>query len=163
MSLPHYYSNKKSAARLASIQALYCALHHKDTIQLMQDKIIDDMYSIIKLYLTTQEDEDDDKQLLPNKQLFTKLITMTIAEHEQYDKIITQSLSENSSTKTTDYITLIILKVATCEMLHHKDTPFAVLINEYTKIAEYLTKESDVSFIHAMINTIKTKIDNNTA
>ena len=53
-----------------------------------------------------------------------------------------------------DPIEQAVLRVATCELLHHIETPFKVVVNEYVNLAKKYGAEQAHKFVNGVLDKI---------
>ena len=143
--------SKKTTSRLAAVLALYLfeIQNHQQNLTELQNAIID-------FYSAHEAVEDnvqkDGSRIKFNKNFFENLLTNTINNLSEIDQIISSYLNQNWTIEKLDAILLSILRIAISELKYYPDTPYKVVINEYTNLASDLAKDQDVAFVNSMLD-----------
>lgn len=143
----------KTAARLASVQALYQfeSNGRSEAVDILCD-------SILKSY-----SDKDFKEILdiPNdihieiqKNHFKTLVTFTIQNLDKLDEVITANLTGNWKYSNLHMSLAALLRVAIAEILYCPDIPPKVIVSEFTNIGASLAKDSEIAFINSMLDKI---------
>lgn len=133
---------RKSAARLAAVQALYgwqLAGNAQDIT-----KLGDDMVS----YYGEQEGVDIDKAFL------NKLLATIIENQEIIDTRIKDNLSTDWPFARMDAVLIAILRASIGELLYFPNTPKSTIINEYIEITKAFFEEKESGFINGLLDTV---------
>lgn len=133
--------NPKSTSRLAVVQALYSI--NIDTIDAFENK-----EQI--LAHTISEIKADGTKLKEN--LAKNIFNFAIAEEESIKFIIKKYLDKHRTIEDMNPLLYSILRAAISEMMIDKETPRAVLISEYVKIAEEFFTKTEAGFINAILD-----------
>lgn len=148
---------KKTASRLAAVQAIYN--YHLTDRSVTIDKLI---LQIISYYDDNKNIYEDiemkelnpDMTLEPNKKYLAELVRFTIENIERIDNEIASSLAEGWTMDNLSISLRAILQVGICELLYFPEVPYKVIINEYTNIAAEIAKEQDVGFINSVLDKV---------
>lgn len=92
--------------------------------------------------------------------LSMELINKTLENVDTIDKIIEKHLKK-WSIKRIHKVCLVILRLATAELLYFDNIPQKVTANEYVELSKQFTYSEDVSFINGVIGSIIKDINNN--
>ena len=84
---------------------------------------------------------------------YKKLYRLTIQNDDKYLKIIDENLHNWESDRTIE-TDLILMKMATCELMEFPSIPVKVTINEYIEIAKTYGSERSGGFINGLIDKI---------
>jgi N utilization substance protein B len=85
---------------------------------------------------------------------FAKLLIDGAIEHkDQIDELISKYAVQGDD--TIQAVDRAILSVGIFELLYIKETPPAIVINEYIDLAKELSKDSSKSFINAVLDKIR--------
>lgn len=139
---------RRTRARVIAIQALY-AYHFSQQEQLPND--------IIAAQRRT-EDENNVKHNADELSIF--LIDNTLKYYDSLDEMISQHISESWCVERLEKIILMILRVAVCEIMHTKNTPTNVIINEYTTITAHFADPQEIDFVNAILEKISKYVAN---
>jgi N utilization substance protein B len=142
---------RKSAARLAAIQAIY-------------SRDMDD-YSKSPALLTldvigyyNDQNIDDEQLIIPDEKFLARVIDSTIKNIEDLDQIISEFLSDNWSLDKINPVIKAILRCAICEIKYMYDVPAKVIINEYTTLAKSFYGNKEIGFVNSILDKISTNI-----
>lgn len=92
-----------------------------------------------------------------SKEFVKSLTLLTIKHRDEYDEMIKQVV-KNWEIQRIAVIDRLLIRMATCEMLHFPDIPPKVSINEVIEIAKrYSTDQSD-KFINGVLDAILKKL-----
>lgn len=92
-----------------------------------------------------------------SKEFVKSLALLTIKHRDEYDEMIKQVV-KNWEIQRIAVIDRLLIRMATCEMLHFPDIPPKVSINEVIEIAKrYSTDQSD-KFINGVLDAILKKL-----
>ena len=84
---------------------------------------------------------------------YKKLYRLTLQNDDKYLKIIDENLHNWESERTIE-TDLILMKMATCELMEFPSIPVKVTINEYIEIAKTYGSEKSGGFINGLIDKI---------
>ena len=141
--IPHPALSKKSESRVAAVEALY-AQRLSEKTKTAASAIND----IIEYYQET----NDHKKIQPH--FITTLVEGTLTHQANIDQLITSHLADNWRFDRLNIILQCILQIGTFELAHHPETPFKVIINEYTQITHYFCDEKETAFVNGILETI---------
>jgi N utilization substance protein B len=88
----------------------------------------------------------------------TALALETVSRLETIDRLIAET-AERWRPERMAVIDRLILRMAVGELLHAKDTPAAVIINEALELARTFSTEDAVKFINGMLDGVRRKLD----
>jgi N utilization substance protein B len=110
-----------------------------------------------EIYLYFQEDmelaEDFRKS---DAAFFHKLLRCAIEGGEELEGRIAPHLDRKLS--QVDPIEHAVLRVATCELLNHIETPYKVVVNEYVNLAKKYGAEQAHKFVNGVLDKVATDI-----
>ncbi len=105
------------------------------------------------IYLYFQEDRDLAEDFRKaDAAFFHKLLRSAIEGGEALENRIAPHLDRKLS--QVDPIEQAVLRVATCELLHHIETPFKVVVNEYVNLAKKYGAEQAHKFVNGVLDKI---------
>lgn len=147
---PVKFSKKRRLARVMAIQTIYSIII-QPTDDLNLNKSI---YNIIRIYEKRRQ-----KHTTSDEQYLIYLVKGCFEHLTILDQEIQKHLSAEWKLNRIGKVVQTLLRVATFELIHAKDTDAAVIINEYLEIAKYLNHEGEVGFINSVLDKIaKNKI-----
>ena len=94
----------------------------------------------------------------PLRTAATALALDTVSSLETIDRLIAET-AERWRPERMAVIDRLILRMAVSELLHAKDTPPAVIINEALELARTFSTEDAVKFINGMLDGVRKKLD----
>jgi N utilization substance protein B len=142
----------KTISRIATVQSLY--YYHSTSLDI--NEVIQ---NVKEFYL--QEKLNPDSQffgLKMNKEYFYHLTLSAVSNTLDINAAIEQNITNQSSVAQQHLIMLSILKSGIAELYYSLDTPFKVVINEFSNIAGSMLMEKEVNFVNSLLQKIS---DNN--
>lgn len=138
-------ANKRGAARLAAVQALY-----------QMDIVGTGVVEIATEYESYRlgKDIDGDQYLEADFQWFRAIIAGVVQGQKQLDPMLHQQLSEEWSLSRIDSILRAILRAGLWELINRKDVPVAVIVNEYVDIAKAFFESDEPKLVNAVLDRI---------
>jgi len=134
----------RRAARLAAVQALYqMETGGASTADLLAE------FSAGKL---PRESEATFTESEPNLELFKLLIENAVDRQATLDRAIARRLSKGWRLERIDSVARAILRAGAAELEQRKDTPKAVVINEYVDIAKSFFDGPEPGFVNATLD-----------
>jgi N utilization substance protein B len=142
---------KKTTSRLAAVQAIY--QYEMNSKEQLINNIVDSLVEFYENKETLNDfDTDLDKPIKLNLNFLKELVLYTVNNIKEIDLIIEKYLSDGWSLDKIDMSLLSILRVGVCELKYFPDTPYKVVINEFTNIASDLLKDKDVGFVNSLLD-----------
>jgi N utilization substance protein B len=142
---------KKTTSRLAAVQAIY--QYEMNSKEQLINNIVDSLVEFYENKETLNDfDTDLDKPIKFNLNFLKELVLYTVNNIEEIDLIIERFLSDGWSLDKIDMSLLSILRVGVCELKYFPETPYKVVINEFTNIASDLLKDKDVGFVNSLLD-----------
>lgn len=135
---------KRTAARLAAVQALY-----------QVELVGGDVQEIIIEYITHRFGyELDGVAYVPaDEDLFSSLCHGIHDRQEDLDVIIEESL-KNRSVDKLELLVLIILRAAVFELLENQQTDAGIIVNDYVNIAHGFFDKKQPAFVNGVLDRI---------
>ncbi|MBU0654605.1 MAG: transcription antitermination factor NusB [Gammaproteobacteria bacterium] len=110
-----------------------------------------------EVYLYFQEDIDLAEDFRKSDAaFFHKLLRCAIEGGEDLENRISPYLDRKLS--QVDPIEHAVLRVATCELLNHIETPYKVVVNEYVNIAKKFGAEQAHKFVNGVLDKVAMNI-----
>lgn len=143
---PKAYFKKKTAGRLAAVQALF---------QIEQSG--EPASSIVLEFLSHRLKDAESGVSKFDTSFFKKLVEGAWKDHEQSDEIIRGALKSGWVLERIEPVTRAIFRASLYE-LFATQTPSAVIIDEYLNITRIFFDDTEVSFVNGILNTIAKRI-----
>jgi N utilization substance protein B len=140
---PHDKANRRGAARLAAVQALY------------QMEIAG---SGLEEILAHFEDhwigrEVEGEQYLPAEAAFFRdVVAGVVREQRSLDPLIDQALAQGWPLKRIEAILRAVLRAGAYELCHRSDVPARVVVSEYVDVAHAFVEKSETGLINAVLD-----------
>jgi N utilization substance protein B len=138
-------ANKRGAARLAAVQALY------------QMEIggagINDIFAEFESHWLGNEVEGD-KYLPAEAAFFRDVVAGVVRDQTRLDPLIDDALSKGWPLKRIDAILRAVLRAGSYELEHRKDIPARVVESEYVDVAHAFVEKEEVGMVNAVLDQI---------
>lgn len=141
--------SRRQAARLAAVQALYQLQEGEDA----PAEIIDQF-----LILRTGEAGDGGMRRDADRPLFKDVVEGTASHKDELEKTISAALSQDWTWARIDRLVRAILLAGAYELVHRKDVPPRVVINEYVEIAHAFYDQSEPNFINSVLDRVARQV-----
>jgi N utilization substance protein B len=136
-------ANKRGAARLAAVQALY----QMDLAGTGLNEILAEFES----HWIGQEVEGE--QYLPaQKTFFREIIGGILTEQRQLDPIVDDALSKGWPLKRIETMLRAVLRAGAYELVYRKDVPARVIVAEYADIAAAFLDRDETGMVNAVLD-----------
>ncbi len=142
-------SAKKSAARLAAVQALY---------QIEQSSASPDLVLEEFLHFRLGESFDTANDIAPHKALFSEIVLGVTESGGQIDKMANAALSKKWVLNRLEIILRAILRAGIYELETRLDTPSRVIITEYVDVAHAFYDGQEPGMINGMLDRVARSI-----
>ncbi len=145
MSDPKPLPSRRQAARLAAVQALY-------QWQEGQDQPGD----IIEQFLRVRTGEAGEAGMRrdADRPLFKDVVEGTAAHKDELEKAVSAALSEGWTWTRIDRLVRAILMAGAYELIHRRDVPPRVAINEYVEIAHAFYDQRESTFVNSVLDRL---------
>jgi len=137
--------SRRQAARLAAVQALYQWQEGAHG----PDEIVEQF-----LKVRTGEAGEGGMRRDADRPLFKDVVAGTVANKEELEQIVSAALSKDWTWARIDRLVRAILLAGTYELLHRKDVPLRVAINEYVEIAHAFYDQGEPSFVNSVLDRV---------
>lgn len=144
-------ANKRGAARLAAVQALY-------QMEVAGTGILE-ITSEYETYRLGQE-VDGEQYLEADPQWFRAIIAGVLDEQRLLDPMIRQLLPEDWPLSRIDSTLRAILRAGAWEIKNRKDVPIAVAISEYVDIAKAFFDGEEPRMVNAVLDKMAKELRN---
>lgn len=151
---------RRSAARLASVQALY-------QIELTDSPVED----VLNGFLThrigshalspdpARDDNDIEVPLLePDSELLTDIVRGAWTFRDELTSLASRCLSKEGGVERLEAVLRAILQAGVYELSHNLETPPLVTISEYTDIARAFYGNTEVGLVNAVLDKVARQI-----
>ena len=134
-------------ARKVAVQAVFQFFFSKEDINKILDQFCSYRIKEIKNYKKKY-----DINFLKN------IVTGVYKNEKKIIKLIESNLSQNWLIDRVDLTMQAIISLAIYELIHFKDTPLEIIINEYVSIANKYLDKSNTGFVNAILDNIAKNI-----
>jgi N utilization substance protein B len=142
-------ANKRGAARLAAVQALY-----------QMDVAGSGLLEIAAEYESFRLGKEVDGQQYreADAQWFRAILSGVVENQKTVDPVIRQSLTEDWPLSRLDSTLRAILRAGTYELMLRKDVPVAVVVTEYVDIAKAFYTEDEPGLVNAVLDRVARRV-----
>jgi N utilization substance protein B len=137
--------SRRQAARLAAVQALY----QWQEGQHAPAEIIEQF-----LKVRTGEAGEGGMRRDADRPLFKDIVEGTAARKDELEQTVSAALAEDWTWKRIDRLVRAILLAGAYELLHRRDVPPRVAINEYVEIAHAFYDQGEPSFVNSVLDRV---------
>ncbi len=148
---------RKSAARLAAVQALY----QIELGDVTPDAALRDFlqHGIAATLPHTIGDEDEGREIEmalvePDSALFTAVVRGALERHEDLDRLIGGALNKDWTPDRLEAVLRAILRAAAFELMSRSDIPPKVTISEFVDIAHAFYSGPEPGLVNAVLDRI---------
>lgn len=144
---PHPAARKRTAARLAAVQALY----QMELAGLPADTVVEEFLTH-RLGPDASREEPDFGEA--DKTWFAELTRGAATQREAVDQTIADTLSPDWPLARLEAVLRAILRVGTYELAHRRDVPPEIAINEYVDIAHAFYAGKEPGMVNGVLDKI---------
>ena len=137
--------SRRQSARLAAVQALYQWQEGQDEPSAIVDQF---------LTVRTGEVGEGGMRRDADKPLFRDVVEGTAAHKEELEQALTGALAKDWTWGRLDRLVRAILLAGAYELVHRKDVPARVAINEYVEIAHAFYDQREATFINSVLDRV---------
>jgi N utilization substance protein B len=138
-------ANRRGAARLAAVQALY------------QMEVggagINDVFAEFESHWLGNEVEGD-RYLPAEAAFFRDVVAGVVRDQTRLDPLIDDALSRGWPLKRIDAIVRAVLRAGSYELEHRKDVPARVVVSEYVDVAHAFVEKEEAGMVNAVLDQI---------
>ncbi|MGI9352705.1 MAG: transcription antitermination factor NusB [Rhizobiaceae bacterium] len=137
--------NKRGAARLAAVQALY-------QMDITGSRISD----VVEEYehLRIGKEVDGDEYLDADLSWFRSLVSGVVSEQNLLDPLIHKTLPDDWPLARIDTLLRSVLRCGAFELKNRRDVPVRVVISEYLEIAKSFFEIEEPKLVNAVLDKI---------
>ena len=143
-------ANKRGAARLSAVQALYqmeiADTGIQDTIQQFETERIG-------------QELDGSQYLEADLGWFRGIVGGVVANQKELDPLINKHLPNEWPLSRIDMLLRSILRCGAFELRHRKDVPNNVVITEYIEVAKAFFEEEEPGLVNAILDSVSKNDD----
>lgn len=137
--------SRRQAARLAAVQALYQWQEGQD-----EPAAIIEQFLIVR----TGESGEGGMRRDADKPLFRDVVEGTAQHKEELEKTVSSVLAEDWTWGRVDRLVRAILLAGAYELIHRRDVPPKVAINEYVEIAHAFYDQGEPTFVNSVLDRL---------
>jgi transcription antitermination protein NusB len=138
-------ANRRGAARLAAVQALY----QMD----LAGTGLNDILAEFESYWLGQEVEGE--QYLPAEAaFFRELVRGVVSEQRRLDPLIDDALASGWPLKRIDTILRAVMRAGAYELAERRDIPARVILSEYVDVANAFVDKDETGMVNAVLDQI---------
>jgi N utilization substance protein B len=138
-------ANRRGAARLAAVQALY----QMD----IAGAGLNDVFAEFESHWLGSEVEGE-KYLPAEAAFFRDVVAGVVRDQIELDPIIDQALAGGWPLKRIDAIIRAVLRAGTYELQHRKDVPARVVVAEYVDVANAFVDQDETGMVNAVLDQL---------
>jgi transcription antitermination protein NusB len=138
-------ANKRGAARLAAVQALY-----------QMDVAGVGILEVVAEYETYRlgQEVDGAQYLEADAQWFRAIVSGVVEQQKKIDPVIHDSLTDDWPLSRLDSTLRAIMRAGAWELIHKRDVPVAVIVSEYVDIAKAFFESEEPKMVNAVLDRI---------
>ncbi len=142
-------ANRRGAARLAAVQALY----QMD----LAATTLDDILAEFEKHWMGREVEGE--QYLPAEAaFFREVVSGVVAEQRKLDPLIDAALVHGWPLKRIETVLRAILRAGAYELDHRRDVPARVVVSEYVDVAHAFVDADETGMVNAVLDQLARQI-----
>ena len=138
-------ANRRGAARLAAVQALY----QMD----IAGAGINDVFAEFESHWIGNEVEGE-KYLPAEAAFFRDVVSGVVRDQAKLDPLIDDALAKGWPLKRIDAILRAVLRAGSYELEHRKDVPGRVVVSEYVDVAHAFVEKDETGMVNAVLDQI---------
>lgn len=137
--------SRRQAARLAAVQALY-----------QWQEGAHGPGEIVEQFLKVRTGEAGEGGMRrdADRPLFKDVVEGTVANKAELEQTVSAALSKDWTWARIDRLVRAILLAGAYELVHRKDVPLRVAINEYVEIAHAFYDQGEPSFVNSVLDRV---------
>lgn len=138
-------ANKRGAARLGAVQALY----QMDIGGTSLQQVVAEFENV-----RLGKEIDGEQYLEADAAYFRGILAGVVKEQVQLDPLIHKALTPDWPLKRIDSLLRAVLRAATFEILRRKDVPAKVIISEYVDVTKAYFLEDEPKMVNGVLDHI---------
>ena len=136
---------RRSAARLAAVQALY----QQDMSGTTVPKLLNEFHAH-----RLGEEIDGDRMADADIDFFDDLVSGTLARRDELDALVAGLLQQGWSLGRLDRLMLQILRCGAYELVARADVPAGAVVSEYVDVAHAFYPKAETGFVNALLDRL---------
>ena len=148
-STPSPTPSRRQAARLAAVQALY----QWQEGQHGPAEIVEQF-----LKVRTGEAGEGGMRRDADRPLFKDVVEGTAQNKEELEQVVSSALSQDWTWARVDRLVRAILLAGAYELVHRRDVPPRVAINEYVEIAHAFYDQGEPNFVNSVLDRVARQV-----
>ncbi|GKX32768.1 MAG: N utilization substance protein B [Rhizobiaceae bacterium MnEN-MB40S] len=146
---PFRPANKRGAARLSAVQALYqMDVGGTGVLEVVRE------YELHRL----GKEIDGDQYREADAAWFRAIVSGVVEQQKQLDPLIRSALLEDWPLSRIDSTLRAILRAGTYELINRRDVPVAVIVTEYVDVAGAFFDEDEPKMVNAVLDRLAKKL-----
>src|SRR5262245_20443864 len=142
-------ANRRGAARLAAVQALY----QMD----LESNSLESILAEFESFWIGREVEGE--QYLPAEAaFFREVVSGVVAEQRKLDPLIDAALAGGWPLKRIETVLRAILRAGAYELDHRRDVPARVVVSEYVDVAHAFVDAEETGMVNAVLDQLARQI-----
>jgi N utilization substance protein B len=142
-------ANRRGAARLAAVQALY----QMD----LASTTLDEILAEFEVHWIGREVEGE--QYLPAEAaFFREVVSGVVAEQRKLDPLIDAALARGWPLKRIETVLRAVLRAGAYELDHRRDVPARVVVSEYVDVAHAFVDADETGMVNAVLDQLARQI-----
>jgi len=143
------HANKRGAARLAAVQALY-------QMDVSGSGLLETTAEYESFRLGKEVDGAVYREA--DAQWFRAILSGVVENQKAVDPLIGQSLTEDWPLSRLDTTLRAILRAGVYELMKRDDVPVAVIVSEYVDIAKAFYEEEEPKLVNAVLDRVARRV-----
>ena len=142
-------ANRRGAARLAAVQALY-----------QMDIVGTDLNDILAEFEShwLGGEVEGDTYLPAEAAFFRDIVRGVVADQRNLDPAIDQALSKGWPLKRVEALVRAVLRAGAFELTNRKDIPVRVIVSEYVDVANAFVDRDETGMVNAVLDMLARNI-----
>lgn len=142
-------ANKRGAARLAAVQALYqMDVAGAGLLEITAE------YEVFRL----GKEIDGDTYREADAQWFRAILAGVVEQQKTIDPIVRQALADDWPLSRLDSTLRAILRAGVYELTQRSDVPVAVIVSEYVDIAKAFYEDDEPKLVNAVLDRVARRV-----
>ena len=142
---PDRKANRRGAARLAAVQALY----QMD----IAGAGINDIFAEFESHWLGSEVEGE-KYLPAEAAFFRDVVSGVVRDQTKLDPLVDDALAKGWPLKRIDAIIRAVMRAGAYELQHRKDVPARVVVTEYVDVANAFVDREETGMVNAVLDQL---------